>query len=103
MATRQQVSQSVIGQVALRVARLPYEHLPLVIQFLDSLEKLRTPDPEPPSVDAILADALRGAELLREVPREQLMARFMELGEEIRQNSRCCSHDWPTESSRRTS
>jgi len=54
---------------------------------LDSLEKLRSPDPEPPPVDAILADALRGAELLREVPREQLMARFMALGEEIRQEA----------------
>lgn len=68
MATRQQVSQSVIGQVALRMARLPYEHLPLVVQFLDSLERLQTADLEPPSVDAILAEALGGAELLRDFP-----------------------------------
>ncbi|HEX9731326.1 MAG TPA: hypothetical protein VGG06_04975 [Thermoanaerobaculia bacterium] len=85
MATRQQVSQSVIGQVALRMARLPYEHLPLVLQFLDTLEKRLPPEPEPASVDAILAEALEGAELLRDVPRGQLLARFMELGEEIRQ------------------
>ena len=87
MATRQQISQSVIGQAALKMARLPTEQLLVVVKFLDSLDELQPTDPEPPSVDELLAGALRDAELLREVPREQLMARFMELGEEIRQEA----------------
>lgn len=87
MAINQQIPQSMIGEAALKMTRLPTDQLPLVIRFLDSLEQLQRTDQPPRSVDEILDEAWNGSESLRDVPREQLMARFLELGEEIRQEA----------------
>ncbi len=88
MATETTASHSVIGQAALKMTRLPEELLPLVIDFLDYLERLHQAQrPAAPSADEIVAEAFRRSEMLRNVPREQLMTRFMDLGEEIRQEA----------------
>ncbi len=88
MATETTASHSVIGQAALKMTRLPEELLPLVIDFLDYLERLHQAQrPATPSADEIVAEAFRRSEMLRNVPHEQLMTRFMDLGEEIRQEA----------------
>jgi hypothetical protein len=78
----------VIGQLALKLTNLPEEDLQLVIELVDCLEEKR---PEKAvrssSVEEIREEARRRARLLQDVPREQLVARFMEVGEQIRREA----------------
>ena len=55
---------------------------------MDDLEEKNSADPTRPlSASEIGKEARRRSLLLRDVPREQLVARFMEIGEEIRQEA----------------
>lgn len=75
-----------IGEAATKLAALAEEELPLVIEFLDHLER-RYPAPVRLSVAQIRELAKERARLLTDVPRDVLMARFLELAEGIRQTA----------------
>jgi hypothetical protein len=80
---RNEAAKVSVSQVAARLAELPPEDLPLVVDFLDYLKERR-----PVSASARLrTEARRRARLLQDVPREQLAARFAELTEEIRREA----------------
>jgi hypothetical protein len=88
MPANERNATGVIGKVALKLTKLPDQDVRLVMEFVDLLEEHRQPEsPKPLSPEEIRVEARRRAELLRDVPREQLMARFLELGEEIRQEA----------------
>lgn len=78
----------VIGQLALKLSSLPEEDLKLVAEFVNLLEEKGAPEsPRSMSPADIRERARRRARLLRDVPREHLVARFMEVGEQIRQEA----------------
>jgi hypothetical protein len=78
----------VIGQLALKLTSLPEEELQLVVEFVNRLEEKQPLNSARDfSAAEIIEEARRRARLLRDVPREQLVARFMEVGEEIRQEA----------------
>ena len=74
-----------IGEAASKMTALPEADLPLVLEFLDTLKQSTPPPPTSMPVAQIRELARRRAERLGHVPREILMARFLELAEEIRQ------------------
>jgi len=77
-----------IGHVVSELTRLPEEDLPLVIEFVDYLKRHRQLTPRQRlSVAEMRAEAQRRASLLREVPRAEIVSRFRELTEEIRQEA----------------
>ena len=81
-------AHSMIGQVALELTRLPEEDLPLIIEFVDYLKQQhRTAPQRCLSVAEMRAEARRRASLLRKVPRTEIVARFRELAEGIRQEA----------------
>ena len=84
--SKPEANPHVIGQLALKLTSLPDEDVQLVAQFVDFLEKKHPDEPaRPRSAGEIREEARRRARLLREVPRDQLFARFLEVGEQIRQ------------------
>ncbi|MES1241537.1 MAG: hypothetical protein ABUT39_07950 [Acidobacteriota bacterium] len=87
MAVNESPTPTLIGRVAARLTVLPPEDLRLVIDFLDLLEERHAPQPAPSSVARIREEAKRRAGLLKDVPREQLAARFAELAEQVRQEA----------------
>jgi hypothetical protein len=85
MARNESAALTLIGHVATRLTILPPEDLRLVSDFLDYLEERHPPEAARPSSSASLrTEARRRARLLQDVPKEQLVARFAELAEEIR-------------------
>jgi len=88
MPSKSAVAPQVIGKLALKLTELPEEDLQLVAEFVDRLEEKRPADPQSSlSVAEMREEAKRRARLLRDVPREQLVARFIEVGEQIRQEA----------------
>ncbi len=88
MSVKSLVASSVIGQVALKLAKLPEGDLQLVLELVDYLEEQHPSEPaKPESPAALRAKARRRAALLKGVPREQLVARFLTLGDEIRREA----------------
>ncbi len=88
MAVRDVTAHNMIGRVALELTRLPEEDLPLVIEFVDYLKRQRQAGPQRHlSVAEMRVEAQRRAELLRQVPRAEIVARFRELTEEIRREA----------------
>lgn len=85
MSARPTAAPDVLGKVALKLARLPEEDVRLVIELVDYLDGQRPSAPLSPA--EIAAEAQRRADLLKDVPRDQLVARFVELGEEIRREA----------------
>jgi hypothetical protein len=88
-----------LGQLAIKLTGLPEEDLQLVVEFVDCLEEKRPAEPvRSLSVREIREEARKRSRLLRDVPREQLVARFVELGEQIRQeaiaNGTAIDGDW---------
>jgi hypothetical protein len=79
----------VIFELAMKLTNLPEEDLELVIELVACLEEKHPPEKavRPASVEEIREESRRRARLLRDVPREQLVARFMEVGEQIRQEA----------------
>ena len=81
-------STQAIGQLALKLSSLPDEDLQLVAEFVSCLEKKHPAEPARLlSAAEIREKARKRARLLRDVPREQLVARFLEVGEQIRQEA----------------
>jgi hypothetical protein len=82
------LAPQVIGQLALKLSSLPEEELQLVAEFVEWLEERRPVEPaRPRSAAEIREEARRRARLLRDVPREQLIARFLEIGEQVRKEA----------------
>lgn len=88
MPSKLAAAPQMIGQLALKLAELPEEDLQLVVEFVDHLgEKGSVESLSSLSAEEIREEARRRARLLRDVPREQLVARFIEVGEQIRQEA----------------
>jgi hypothetical protein len=87
MPSESTAAPEMIGELAVKLAGLPAEDLQLVAEFVSVLEGNRSEAPKPVSVKKIREEAKRRAHLLREVPREQLIGRFLEIGEQIRQEA----------------
>ena len=88
MPTLNSPSPAQIGQVALKLSQLSDEDVSGVLEFLSLLGKDSTkPTPAPRTPAEICALAKKRAALLRDVPREQVAARFTELAEEVRQEA----------------
>lgn len=88
MSLRTAPAPTIIGRAALDMTRLPAEDLPLVIEFIGYLKRQqRTVSPRRLTVAEMRAEARRRANLLQEVPRAQVVARFRELTEEIRREA----------------
>ena len=90
MSAKQSVTTvpNVIGRVALKLAKMPVEDQRLVLDLVNYLEAQHPPEPAGPMSPAeIRKEARRRAVLLKDVPKEQLVARFVELGEEIRREA----------------
>ena len=89
MPSRPASNPQSLGQLALKLSSLPDEDVQLVAEFVTFLEEKKRPS-EPArvlSAAEIREKARRRARLLRDVPREQLVARFFEVGEQIRQEA----------------
>ncbi len=76
---------TLIEQVTSELAQLPQEDLPLVIEFVEYLKERKETLRPRLSPAEIRAEARRQATLLRDVPRDEIVVRFQELAEEIRQ------------------
>src|SRR6185295_7450515 len=88
MSSKSAAAPQVIGQLALKLAELPEKDLQLVITLVDHLGEKGSVEPlSSLSVEEMREEARRRAHLLRDVPREQLVARFIEVGEQIRQEA----------------
>ncbi len=88
MVMKDITTSSMIGHVVLELARLPEEDLPLVVEFVDYLKQKRQGTPHQRlSVAEMRTEARRRVERLRKVPRAEVVARFRELSEEIRQEA----------------
>jgi hypothetical protein len=83
MTTLNPPHPALIGQVALKLSQLSAEEVSGVLAFLSSTK----PAPVPRTPAEICELAKKRAALLRDVPREQVAARFTELAEEIRQEA----------------
>ena len=81
------MTPTLIGRVASELTRLPEEDLSLVIEFVEHLKQRRAIPREPLSPAEMRTEARRRATLLRDVPREEIVARFLELAEEIRREA----------------
>ena len=100
MAKNDTTAHAMIGRVVLELTQLPEEDLPLVIEFVDYLKQQRlTTSVYHLSVAEIQAEAHRRAGLLSKVPRAEIVTRFRELAEEIRQEvivkGGAIEGDWP--------
>ena len=78
----------VIGHLAMELTWLPEEDLPLVVEFVDYLKRQRrVATPSCLSAAEMRVEARRRTSLLNNVPRTEIVARFRELTEEIRQEA----------------
>jgi len=88
MVIRDTPTSSMIGHVVLELTQLPEQDLSLVIEFVDYLKRKRqAKSSHQLSVAEMRAEARRRVEKLRQVPRDEIVARFQELTEEIRQEA----------------
>lgn len=81
------VSAALVRQVVSELTRLPEEDLSLVVEFVEFLKQRRAAPTQWLSPAEMRAEARRRATLLRDVPREEIVARFRELTKEIRQEA----------------
>lgn len=80
--------EELIGQVTSELTSLPEEDIPLVVEFVDYLKfRRRNKAVRLRSAAEIREEAKERAKLLAEVPREEIVRRFEELGEQIRQDA----------------
>lgn len=99
MAIQDTNVNELVGQVVLKLTHLPVEDLPLVIEFVDYLaQKRQGIAPSNLSIAEIRAKARQRAKELSQVPRAEIVARFQELAEDIRQtaiaNNTAINGDW---------
>jgi hypothetical protein len=80
--------EKLIGQVTSELTSLPEEDIPLVVEFVDYLKYRRRKKLAPQRLVAeIREEAKERARLLDQVPREEIVRRFEEVGEQIRQDA----------------
>lgn len=88
MSSKNTDINELIGQVVIKVTQLSEEDLPLVIEFVDYLVQQRQAVLAPSlSVAEMRAKARERAKALSNVPRAEIVARFQELTEDIRQTA----------------
>jgi len=88
MSIPRSTADSLIGQVTRELATLPEEDLPLVVEFVEYLKHQRRAPPQPHwSVAKIRGEARRRAAQLGALPRTEIVSRFQELAEAIRQET----------------
>jgi hypothetical protein len=80
-------AKATIGRVASELTQLPEEDLPLVVEFVEFLKQRQASPVQRLTLTEMRAKARRRAALLQNVPREEIVARFRELTEEIRQEA----------------
>lgn len=80
-------ADEIIGRVVVKVTHLPQEDLPLILDFIEHLERRQETLRRKALVEEIQAAARQRAKELEAVPREQIVARFDQLIEEIRQTA----------------
>jgi len=94
-------AHEIIGRVVVEVTHLPQEDLPLVLDFVEHLKQRQETLRRKALVAEIQAAARRRAKELESVPREQIVARFDQLIEEIRQtvidNGTAIEGDWESD------
>jgi len=77
-----------IGQVASELSKLSEEDLPLVIEFVEYLQRQSAKPSRKKLLPAeIRAEVRRRAGLLSDVPREQIVTRFSVVADEIRRQA----------------
>lgn len=80
--------EKLIWQVTSELTALPEEDIPLVVEFVDYLKYRRREKPAPRrSAAEIRAEVKERAKLLDQIPREEIVHRFEELSESIRQDA----------------
>jgi hypothetical protein len=84
----------------LELTKLPEEDQRIVLELVDYLEEQHPPETAKRMSPAeIREEARRRSILLKDVPREHLVARFVELGDEIRREAirkgTAVDGDWP--------
>jgi hypothetical protein len=88
MPSRSPAAPQVIEQLAIKLSNLPDEDLELVAELVSLLEEKHPSKPTRALSAAEIREKARArARLLRDVPREQLVARFAAVGEQIRQEA----------------
>ena len=88
MSMPRSTAENLIGQVTRELATLPEEDLPLVVEFVEYLKHQRRAPPQRRwSVAEIRSEARRRATQLGALPRAEIVARFQELAEAIRQEA----------------
>jgi hypothetical protein len=94
-------AHEIIGRVVVEVTHLPQEDLPLVLDFVEHLKQRQETLRRKALVAEVQAAARRRAKELESVPREQIVARFDQLIEEIRQtaidNGTAIEGDWESD------
>ena len=85
MSANVSVENNLVRQAVIEVATLPEEDLPLIVEFMSYLKQRRhAATGRKLSAAEIRAEARRRASTLKDVPRQDLVARFKELSESIR-------------------
>lgn len=85
MSANVSVENNLVRQAVIEVASLPEEDLPLIVEFMSYLKQRRHAATERKlSATEVRAEARRRASALKDVPRQDLVARFKELSESIR-------------------
>ncbi len=97
MAIQSANTMTLVGQLVLKLTQLAEEDLPLVLEFVDYLthsapstrqvQQRQTTLPKRLSAAQIQTEARRQAQVLRQVPRTEIVTRFQKLAEEIRQTA----------------
>jgi len=88
MSAKSALAPQVLGRLAVKLTALPEEDLQLVLELVDRLEEKHPVESvRSLSVREIREEARKRSLLLRDVPRDQLVARFVEVGEQIRQEA----------------
>jgi len=94
-------AHEIIGRVVVEVTHLPQEDLPLVLDFVEHLKQRQETLRRKALVAEIQAAARRRAKELASVPPAQIVARFDQLIEEIRQtaidNGTAIEGDWESD------
>lgn len=81
-------AERLIGRVASDLTVFPEEDLTLVVEFVDYLKHQRSATRRIHlSAAEIRMEAMRRSQLLRDVPRSEIVARFQQVAEEIRQEA----------------
>jgi len=81
-------TSNIIGYVASEMTSLSPEDLPLVVEFVDYLKRQRKSSSQHAlSIAQIRNEARRRAELLSDVPRNEIVSRFRALSEDIRRDA----------------